>query len=162
MSVALRRSLLASVVVLLTGPAFGAQAARQPSSKPADAVRAFYTFHFAHDMAFTEASVRAKAAWLAPELFELCVAYFKKPVPAGQVPDIDGDPFTDSQEYPKSFRVGQPRVSATTVRVPVVLSWPGQQRTIRVQLQAVDGSWRITNITYGGLRSLRVLLSSGS
>jgi hypothetical protein len=162
MSGALRRSLVACVVALSSCPAFGAEAARPRSATPADVVRAFYTYHFAHDMAFTEASVRAKAAWLAPELFDLCLAYFKKPVPAGQVPDIDGDPFTDSQEYPKSFHVGQPRFSATTVRVPVVLFRPGQQRTIRVQLRMLDGSWRITNITYGGLRSLRVLLSSGS
>jgi hypothetical protein len=57
--------------------------------------------------------VGAKRAWLAPELLDLCKAYFKKPVPADDVPEIDGDPFTDSQEYPKLFRVG-----------PVALSVP--------------------------------------
>ncbi len=140
----------------------GAEAAPRATASPVAIVRAFYTYHFAHDMAFTEASVRAKSEWLAPELVDRCQAYFRKPVRRDEVPDVDGDPFTDSQEYPKSFSVGQPRISETMVRVPVALSWPDRHRTIRVQLKLLQGSWRITDITYGGVRSLRALLSSGS
>ena len=62
-------------------------------------------------MGFSEASVRERSAWLAPELVDLCHAYFQKPVHPDEVPDVDGDPFTDSQEYPKSFSVGRPSVS---------------------------------------------------
>ena len=159
----LRAMLRVVAIVLLFGSsALGGDTARRASSNPADVVRAFYTYHFAHDMGFSEASVRERSVWLAPELVDLCHAYFQKPVRPGEVPDVDGDPFTDSQEYPKSFSVGKPSVSDTIVRVPVTLSWPDHHRTIRVQLQVVNGSWRITNIAYGGLRSLRTLLSSGS
>lgn len=122
-------------------------------------MRAFYTFHFAHDMAFTEASVQAKAAWLAPELLELCRAYFKKPQSPDDVPDINGDPFTDSQEYPTSFRVGRSIVSGKTAKVPVVLSWPGQKRTVSVQVIQGPGGWRIGDIVYPESGSLRDLLS---
>jgi hypothetical protein len=79
---------------------------------PTRVVAAFYRYHFTHDMAFTPTSVGVKRAWLAPELLDLCKAYFKKPVPADDVPEIDGDPFTDSQEYPKLFRVGPPAHTA--------------------------------------------------
>jgi uncharacterized protein DUF3828 len=130
-------------------------------ASPVAVVRAFYAYHFAHDMGFTEASVRAKAAWLAPALVDLCRAYFRKPVSAGEVPDIDGDPFTDSQEYPTSFRVGPSRSSKTTTQVAVMLAWPHRQRTISVQMMQRHGSWRITNIVYDDSRSLRGLLSSG-
>jgi hypothetical protein len=160
----LRRSLAAVVAIalLFTSSALRGETTSRASAKPADVVRTFYTYHFAHDMGFSEAAVRERSAWLAPELVDLCHAYFQKPVRPDEVPDVNGDPFTDSQEYPKSFSVGRPSVSDTIMRVPVTLSWPDHRRTIRVLLKVVDGSWRITNITYGGLRSLRTLLSSGS
>ncbi|HEX9147704.1 MAG TPA: hypothetical protein VF958_00955 [Thermoanaerobaculia bacterium] len=86
---------------------------------PSATVRAFYAFHFAHDMAFTPESVRVKNRWLAPVLVDLCESYFRRPASSEEVPEIDGDPFTDSQEYPKRFRVGAARVSGEAARVPV-------------------------------------------
>ena len=157
-----RTGLIVPVILLIGASAAGGGDA-SPTAPPAPAavVQAFYTQHFAHDMAFTEASVQAKAVWLAPDLVERCRTYLKKPVSPDEVPDINGDPFTDSQEYPTSFRVGKPTISGTSARVPVVLSWKGRTRTIVVQLAQLEGKWLISDFAYDS-GSLRALLSSGS
>lgn len=129
------------------------------SAAPREVVAAFYKHHFAHDMAFTARSVRAKQAWLAPELLKLCESYFRKPASPDEVPDIEGDPFTDSQEYPKSFRLGSPTIKDVTAEVPVVLLWPEDRRTITVKLISARGAWRISDIRYGESRTFRGLLS---
>ncbi len=110
-------------------------------------------------MAFTLRSVRAKQAWLAPELIKLCEGYFKKPASPDEAPDVEGDPFTDSQEYPKSFRVGSSTIKDATAEVPVVLLWPQDRRTITVKLTSARGAWRISDICYDESRTLRGLLS---
>jgi hypothetical protein len=127
-------------------------------------VWAFYAFHFSHDMAFTRAAVRARRPWLSPDLLARCRAYFAKPDDPNEVPAIDGDPFTDSQEYPRTFRVGAATVEGDTARVPVAMVWPGTDgRIVTVVLVSVGGAWRIADVRYaGGEPSLRELLASGS
>jgi hypothetical protein len=128
-------------------------------------VRAFYTFHFAHDMGFSAATARRRAAWLAPDLLARCRAYFARPSNKDEVPSIDGDPFTDSQEYPRSFRVEAPTaprsaaLTSDTALVPVTLIWPGtERRTLTVVVVAARGSWLIADVRYPEGHSLRQLL----
>ena len=126
---------------------------------PSATVRAFYGFHFAHDMAFTPESLRAKADWLAPDLQELCEKYFQRPTSPDEVPPIDGDPFTDSQEYPKSFQVGAARVSGEAAWVPVRLRWShGPPRSVTVHLVRIARHWRVWDIRFAEGSSLRGLL----
>jgi hypothetical protein len=131
-------------------------------------VRAFYAFHFAHDMGFSAAAVRRRAAWLAPDLLALCRAYFARPSNRDEVPSIDGDPFTDSQEYPRSFRVGAPMAPRSTAPapdtalVPVTLVWSGtERRRLTVVVVAARGSWLIADVRYPDGPSLRHLLVEG-
>ena len=139
-----RRRLAALAVLAL--PALGA--ARQSAAPPAAVVRAFYRFHFAHDMAFTRAALRRRERWLAPDLLALCRAYFAAPSPADEVPEIDGDPFTDSQEYPSSFRVGEAAVAGDTALVPVTFLWKaGDRRTVTVVL-VPRGGWKVADLRY--------------
>jgi hypothetical protein len=146
-----RRRLAALAVLAL--PAFGA--AQQPAASPAAVVRAFYQFHFAHDMAFTRAALRRRERWLAPDLLALCRTYFATPSPAGEVPEIDGDPFTDSQEYPSSFRVGAAAVTGDTALVPVTFLWKaGDRRTVTVVL-VLRGGWKIADLRYERGETLR-------
>jgi len=160
------RGMSPGAVGILVGPgacplpaAAGASSSPAATSPAVSVVHAFYTFHFSHGMGFTEEGVRARAAWLAPDLLAKCAAYFKKPAAKDEVPDIDGDPFTDSQEYPGSFRVGQARTSGSVAMVPVVLSWPDRERRVQVELHAVRGSWKISDLIYEGGESFRQLLS---
>ena len=131
-----------------------------PPSTPSATVRAFYAFHFAHDMAFTPESVRAKADWLAPDLLELSEKYFEKPTSPDEAPAIEGDPFTDSQEYPTRFRVGGARVSGEAAWVPVRLVWRhGPSRSVTVHLVRIARRWRVWDVRWPDGASFRDLLA---
>jgi hypothetical protein len=146
--------------VLATLLPVAAVAAGRAGRSPTEVVRAFYAFHFAHDMAFTRSAVRRRAAWLAPDLLAMCRAYFAKPDQPDEVPDIDGDPFTDSQEYPRSFRVGTAAIAGDTARVRVTFVFAGgDRRGVTVVLTARAGSWLIWDVEYGAEPSLRKLLA---
>lgn len=128
---------------------------------PAGVVRAFYTFHFAHDMAFTRGAVRRRAAWLSPELLAACRDYFARPEPADEPPAIEGDAFTNSQEYPKRFRVGAATVAGDTARVSVAFVFAGgDRRSVAVVLTRSSGGWRIADVEYDATSSLRKLLAA--
>jgi hypothetical protein len=131
------------------------------SEAPAAVARAFYAFHFAHDMGFTEASVRRRSRWLAPDLLARCRGYFARPETPGDVPPIDGDPFTDSQDYPEGFRVGDATVRGDTALVPVTMTWPGAEaRAVTLVLMRGTRGWRIADVRYASGPPLRDLLVS--
>jgi hypothetical protein len=159
------RTLRFVLPIVLAGWGVAANPADVPTpatETPHRAVTHFYAQHFSRGMAFTEASLEAQATLLTPDLLALCRAYLKKPQSPDEVPEIDGDPFTDSQEYPKSFRVEPSVVSGKTAKVPVIFSWPNHRRTVRVELIEQGGRWLINDILYGDSGSFRRLLSSGS
>ena len=146
------------VAIAVAGVAHAAE--RAAGASPAASVRAFYAFHMAHDMAFTLEGVTQRAAWLTPDLAGQCRSYLSRPSPPDAVPEIDGDPFTDTQEYPTAFHVGKAVVSGSTARVPVRFRGPGKnRRTVHVELVAVQGSWLIDDIRYDSGTSLRALLA---
>ncbi len=146
------------VAIAVAGVAHAAE--RAAGASPAASVRAFYAFHMAHDMAFTLEGVTQRAAWLTPDLAGQCRSYLSRPSPPDAVPEIDGDPFTDTQEYPTAFHVGKAVVSGSTARVPVRFRGPGKnRRSVRVELVAVQGSWLIDDIRYDSGTSLRALLA---
>jgi hypothetical protein len=136
--------------------------ASQPQPSPAVAaaqIAALYGFHFAHDMAFSRRGVQVRSAWLSPRLHEACLSYFGRRVSPDEVPAIDGDPFTNSQEYPQSFRVGTPAVSRSTALVPVTLRWPdGHTGSLSVVLVVQGDTWLVDDIEYPQGPSLRKLL----
>jgi hypothetical protein len=146
-------ALVLTFLLRLPGPS-------SPAKTPVATVRAFYAFHFAHDMAFTPESLRAKADWLAPDLLELSEKYFEMPTSPDEAPAIDGDPFTDSQEYPTSFRVGAARVSGEAAWVPVRLAWRhGPSRSVTVHLVRIARRWRVWDVRWPDGASFRDLLA---
>ena len=110
-------------------------------------------------MGFTENAAKARPAWLSPELRKICAGYFARPGSPDEVPLIDGDPFTDSQEYPKSFQVGTPRVSGSTASIPVSFQWPDvRKRSVSVKLVMQNRKWLINDIRYSDGTALRLIL----
>jgi hypothetical protein len=151
------RSSVLLVVGLLASCATAVAAG--PSASPAEVVSALYGHHLAHDMAFTPAGIAERSRWLTPDLVALCRAYFAKPTSPDEVPDINGDPFTDSQEYPTGFRVGPAERDGDRATVPVILSWPGgATRTVRVRVARSGDTWLVSDVLYESGPSLRQLL----
>ena len=126
--------------------------AQARAAGPAAVVQDFYRFHFGHGMGFDEQGVRRRQRWLTAELYKLLLAELRKPVAPDEVPYFDGDPFTDSQEYPTTFRVGRAAVTGARARVPVTLLWVErgrvvERRIMRVELRRARAGWRLANFT---------------
>lgn len=158
----IRHGVFACIELLLVMGAFASQGSNNTdSASPEDVVRAFYTFHFAHDMAFTADGISARAPWLAPDLAALCRSYMASPSSPDEVPTIDGDPFTDSQEYPTSFKIG--KTVRKKDRADVLVEFAGEggpQRSVHVLLKNIKGAWRLSDIRYESGPSFRALLAT--
>ena len=148
------KSATLSIATLLFLFAVSSPAAENAGTDPAQTVQSFYDYHFKHDMSFGMPEMKARKAWLAPELYELITKVLKKPVPRGDAPDIEGDIFTDSQDFPTSFHVGKATVNKETAKVPVTFTWSRENRHDTVSLIQIDHAWRILDIDYGDHRSL--------
>lgn len=129
-----------------------------PAAEASRVVEAFYTYHFRHDMALTPRGLAARRRWIDPALYGELRDQMGRDRKSKEAPVIDGDPFTNSQEYPTSFEIGEARVSEGIVRVAVVLVWPSERRTISVEVFERDNRWRIRDIRYDQTSSLRDLL----
>jgi len=118
-------------------------------------------------MNFTRQSVRLKRRWITPELYGLLLNEFKREGEYGKahpkedfVPYMEGDPFTDSQEYPTSFRVGKASVSDDSAKVTVTFLWGSKnsssqdQRNTVIELVRNQGAWVIRNIVQADGRDL--------
>jgi hypothetical protein len=87
-----------------------AQTKVQQASPPAQRVRAFLRFHLAHDTGFTTRNLEARKAWLAPTLYRSLQYELKRQTAfqaknPDEVPFINGDVFTSSQEKPTGYRL---------------------------------------------------------
>ena len=154
-----RWGLLTTTAVLLSLGALcpaGARAA-SPQDAAVRAVRSFYAFHFARNKDFTASNVRVRRRFLTSELYNLLLAELKREAEQrkthpDEAPYFEGDPLTDSQEYPDSFRTGKAEISGDRVRVTVTLSWSARtsrgrdQRDIVVEVARSGSGWLINDI----------------
>lgn len=126
---------------------------------PSEAVSKLYAAHFAGDMAFTHDSVARKQPWLAPDLQALLVAELDRPQPEDEPPYINGDPFTDTQEYPLACRVSGAEIVGDTasVHVDCTLEGGGTRRIVAL-LQKLGSAWMLSDLQYEDGRTLRHLL----
>jgi len=107
-----------------------------------DSVREFYSFHLANDMTFSTENLETRKQFLAPEFYERL-----------KTGTHQGDPFTQTSDLPKAFRVGECKVEepGKRVRFELVLFWKddvrSEQRSITVNAENSDGRWLIRNVT---------------
>jgi hypothetical protein len=148
----------AALLILSAHPAFGfARAAK--NSGAAETVRAFYRQHFSHDMGFTRSTLRQKQRWLTAELYGLLLYERRRKTPTDEAPHMNGDPFTNSQEYPNSFRVGKVNQSGLKADVEVVFVWRDRNRVVErkrcvVRLLRQRSVWKIEDIISDDGKSL--------
>ncbi len=150
---------LISIAVILSlgaqAPAKAQTATRQdPATK---AVRSFYTFHLAHNKDFTVRNVQLRKRFLTAEFYGLLLKELKRQAADSkahpdEAPYFEGDPLTDSQEYPDSFRAGQSEVNGDLAKVTVTLLWSARtsrgrdKRDIVVEVAKTGAAWLINDI----------------
>ncbi len=134
--------------------------AARAASTPAEIVQELLITHFTHDMAFTSESLARKNAYLSAGLRTRIADYLAVPQADDAVPDINGDPFTDSQEYPDRFTLGAVRVSANKTVVPVHFSDANTKRRVDYVLVNDAKRWVVDDLVDERGRSLRDLLGA--
>ena len=155
----MNRYLLAGAVVMLFVPVQTALPQLSKPSAPGAAVSSFYQFHLAHDMSFTRHNVLRRQRWLSPALYKLLLNEFVREKEYSRihpnesfVPYMEGDPFTQSQEYPTSFRIGKSLVTGNQAVVKTVFLWDEKssrgrdERNVQIDLVKENGKWLIDNI----------------
>jgi|GEM_PF-2836881 len=164
MNIRKSRSFLLIIVISCLSIATVSAANTSKSSLPETAVNSFYKYHFAHDMAFTPDAVKARSAWMTPELLEACRVYFDIPEDPEEPPFIEGDAFTGSQEYPSHFSVGSATISERSARVPITFNWKedGHSTEGTVVLKKVQEKWLIDDVEFPDQESIRQLLKEAS
>lgn len=123
-----------------------APGARATAAAPEGRVQSLLERHFAGTMAFDPATVAAKRPWLSAALQQRVAAYFAKPRRRDQVPPINGDPFTDTQETPTRFAVQAASVEGERARVPVRFADAFSQRGVTYLLVREGGRWRVDDL----------------
>jgi hypothetical protein len=91
-----------------------AQTKARQVSPATQRVQAFLKFHLAHDSGLTSKNLEARKAWLAPALYKSLQYELKRQAAfqaknPDEVPFINGDVFTSSQETPTSYRLLEKR-----------------------------------------------------
>jgi hypothetical protein len=145
-------------VILSVGVQSPAQAqTASPQDAALRAVRSFYAFHLAHSKGFTVRNVQLRKRFLTAEFYGLLLKELKRQAAEtkahpDEVPDFDGDPFTDSQEYPDSYRVGKVETNGDLAKVTVTLLWSARtsrgrdKRDIVVEVTRSGAGWLINDI----------------
>lgn len=130
------------------------------ATSPRETVRAFYEFLLKHDMGFTRQNLADRAKWLDKSLYDACLTELERLRSPDVAPRINGDPFTYSQEYPASFKLGKHATKGERSVIVIVFSWPSARRTAEIVLKRTDRRWLIDDIRYHDGKTLRDLLAT--
>jgi hypothetical protein len=106
-----------------------------------DTVKRFYSFHFGKGLDGTEEMDQARAAFLTPGLRTELSA------PGGSKRDY----FTDTEDPPKAFRVGECKAQPDNATLQVVLLWRddsvSRQEEVKVQTVKTGDAWLIDKVS---------------
>lgn len=127
---------------------------------PEGVVQALLEAHFAADRGFLQPLIANKTGWLSAGLLKAIGTYFGKTRPQDEVPPIDGDAFTDSQEGPTRFAVGKARVKGDKADVVVRFADAFSSKRLTYRMVRESSAWKVDDIISEAhdTRSLRDIL----
>lgn len=107
-----------------------------------DAVRHFYSFHFGNDMTPSSENLAARKDFLTPQYYQTITS----------ASNGKTDPFTLSDDFPKTFKIAQCEESADENKrdLEVQIYWRTDERTTQKELKVSmvkDGKWLISGIS---------------
>ncbi len=104
-------------------------------------VKQFYSFHFGNDMKPNFENLKAREKFLSPRLFEELKTQ----------PETAKDYFTQTDDYPKAFRVGGCEVVSPDKTIfEILIFWKTEtrteQRATKVETVKQNGDWLIDKV----------------
>lgn len=137
----------------------GAQA---PPNTRMGVVQAVLESHFASDRAFLEPQLQPLKPWLSKRMQKAVKTYFARPRPKDEVPPINTDAFTSSQEGPPRFAVerAEKREGKNVVWVRIADAY--SQWYLRYDLVKEGKTWKLDDILnlHEDARGLRSILEN--
>jgi hypothetical protein len=130
------------------------------AASPAEIVQELLVTHFTHDMGFTRESVAHKRRFLSAALQARITRYLAAARSPDEAPPINGDPFTNSQEYPDRFTLGAARTTAQRTTVPVHFADASSKRRVDYVLVREGARWVVDDLVDERGEALRTLLGS--
>jgi hypothetical protein len=115
---------------------------------PTAFVTAIYRDHFAHKQRWDITFKRHRAQFAQPLLDAFAEDDRWSEAHPDEVPNLDADPLTGSQETVDSYTVGTATADGEDMIVPVTTRIESEKRTARVRLSRSNGTWQIANIIY--------------
>ncbi len=112
-----------------------------------DIVREFYSFHFANDMHPTQENIRLREKYLTHDYAAKLMHDEDIGTPATK------DLFTNSEDFPKAFRVGECRVveAGKKVEFEVLMFWKddekSQQKPVVAFVRKENDKWLIDSVS---------------
>jgi hypothetical protein len=116
------------------------------AATPAEIVQEMLVTHFTHDMGFTRESVAAKSAFLSTTLRARLAAWFAKPQSPDDAPEINGDPFTNSQEYPDRFTLDRALPTPRRTVIPVHFADADSKSRVDYVLVREGQQWLVDDV----------------
>lgn len=132
-------------VIWTMSRAYGSSAA---SGSPESIVQGLLEFHFNNEYGFLKEAADKRKKWLSKALAGKMDDYFKRQFPTDIVPPINGDPFTDTQEFPTRFAVRKGETADGVMSVPVDFADGYSARRVVYRLARGAGGWRIDDLVY--------------
>ncbi|MFZ5618340.1 MAG: DUF3828 domain-containing protein [Pseudomonadota bacterium] len=132
---------------------------RASKNSPEGVVQRFLETHFAGDMGFWPSALEGERSYFSQAFAAGIDAYFTKIQNPDEVPAIDGDPFSDSQEYPARFAVRADDKTKPGVAVPVEFADAFRKRMVVFELARENGRWLINDLRFEDGTRLSALLS---
>lgn len=136
-----------------------APGAQAPAGSPAAAVQALLEHHFAGTRAFSREAWAPLHEGLCGGLAAAVDAYFEARWPEDEVPPVNGDPLSDSQEPPARFAVGETQSVGVQAEVAVRFADARREHTTTFLMQREQGAWRVCDLRYADGSHLSRVLS---
>lgn len=132
----------------------------QLAASPEATVQLLLVHHFATNMDFSRSSVAAQSSRLSPLLVDKFNRWFARVAGSDEVPELNGDPFTDSQEPPTQFELAPAKLQGD--RAELTVTYRGEGATpysVHFDLVRVKNAWRIDDLRLRNGQRLSQLLA---
>lgn len=104
--------------------------------------------HFSGKASFDAHTLARWEIALTPEFRSALDDYLSQPSPEDEPPEINGDPFADTQELPHGYTLEPGELQGDTAHVDAVFVSGDRRRRVRFHLRAMTGGWAIDDIEY--------------
>lgn len=132
----------------------------QLASSPEATVQLLLVHHFATNFEFSKSSIAAQSARLSPALAGAFERWFARTANSNEAPELNGDPFTDSQESPNEFALAPAKVQGDRAELTVTYRGEGiAPYAVHIELVRAKNAWLIDDLRLRGNQRLTRLLA---